>query len=170
MLELLKRKLGKMAVGTFRSNVWDPVLITGQIICMQCQFLITLGVWVYALNILLGYNTSVDQLFKQADKGLFTEGPGKANTMAYALNCLTSAVGLWLIVGRTKHCLDFAVTTHFVHFIMCWIVNGHIPHTVSWWILNLVGITLMTVLGEYMCMRSEIKAIPLLAMGPKADL
>jgi len=23
------------------------------------------------------------------DKGLFTEGPGKANTIAYSLNCLT---------------------------------------------------------------------------------
>ncbi|KAH3849890.1 hypothetical protein DPMN_092294 [Dreissena polymorpha] len=158
-----------MAIGTFRSNVWDPVLIICQIVSMQCQYIVTLGIWVHLLNVLCGYNTTIDQLFTQADKGLFTEGPGKANTMAYALNCLTSALGLWIIVGRTKQCLDFSLTTHVIHFVTCWIVNGHLPHTVSWWILNLVGVTLMTVLGEFLCMRSEIKAIPL-GMGSKVDL
>ncbi|XP_045193074.1 protein SYS1 homolog [Mercenaria mercenaria] len=169
MLEnLLRGRFGRM-VGTFRSNVWDPVLIISQIISLQCQFIVTLGVWVYILNFICGYDTTIDQLFKQADKGLFTEGPGKANTIAYALNCLTSALGLWFIVGRTKQCLDFAITMHFIQFIICWIYNGHIPHTVSWWILNLCGVTLMTVLAEFLCMRTEIKAIPL-GMGPKVDL
>ena len=82
---------------------------------------------------------------------------------------ICSALGLWFIVCRTKQCLDFAVTLHCVHFFVCWIYNGHIPHTASWWILNLVGVTLMTVLGEFLCMRTEMKAIPL-SMGPKVDL
>lgn len=155
--------------GQFRSNVWDPVLIICQIIAMQCQFYLTLGLWVYVLNFIFGYDTTIQQLFKQADKGLFTEGPGKANTIAYALNCLTSGLGLWFIVCRTKQCLDFTVTLHLFHFIICWIYNGHLPHTPSWWILNLVGMTLMTVLGEFLCMRTEMKAIPL-SMGPKVDL
>lgn len=87
-----------------------------------------------------------------------------------SLSCLYfSALGLWLIVGRTKQCLDFSLTVHFIHFVISWIYNGHIPHTVSWWILNLVGVTLMTVLGEFLCMRSEIKAIPV-GLGPKVDL
>lgn len=88
----------------------------------------------------------------------------------YFLSCLYfSALGLWFIVGRTKQCLDFSLTVHFIHFVISWIYNGHIPHTVSWWILNLVGVTLMTVLGEFLCMRSEIKAIPV-GLGPKVDL
>lgn len=169
MLEGLQRRYKRMFTGQFRSNVWDPVLIIGQIICMQCQFMVTLGIWVYILNFFCGYDTTIDQLFKQADKGLFTEGPGKANTLAYFLNCLTSALGLWFVVCRTKLCLDFAVTTHLIHFVCCWIYNGHIPHTASWWILNLVGVTLMTVIGEFLCMRTEMQAIPL-AMGPKVDL
>ena len=80
-----------------------------------------------------------------------------------------SALGLWFIVCRTKQCLDFAVTLHLFHFIVCSIYNGHIPNTLSWWILNIVGMTLMTVIGEFLCMRTEMKAIPL-SMGPKVDL
>ena len=52
--------------GQFRSNVWDPVLILCQIIAMQCQFYVTLGLWVYILNFICGYDTTIDQLFKQA--------------------------------------------------------------------------------------------------------
>lgn len=79
-----------------------------------------------------------------------------------------SAAGLWFIVKRTKLCLDFAFTVHFVHFCCCWIYSGHIPQTLSWWIINVIGLALMTVCGEFLCMRSEMKAIPLL--GPKTDL
>lgn len=168
MLEIFKYRFGRMA-GQFRSNVWDPVLIIGQIISMQCQFIVTLGLWIHILNLISGYHTTIGQLFTQGDKGLFTEGPGKASTMAFALNCLTSALGLWMIVGRTKQCLDFAVTVHFINFVICWIYNGHISLAFSWWMLNVVGVTLMTVIGEFLCMRTEIKAIPL-AVGPKVDL
>jgi len=66
MFDLIYRKFGRMVTGTFRSNVWDPVLIIGQIICMQCQFVLTLGLWVYVLNFILGYDTEIGQLFKQA--------------------------------------------------------------------------------------------------------
>lgn len=52
--------------GQFRSNVWDPVLIICQIVAMQCQFYVTLGLWVYVLNFIFGYDTTVQQLFKQA--------------------------------------------------------------------------------------------------------
>lgn len=79
-----------------------------------------------------------------------------------------SALGLWFIVRRTKLCLDFAFTTHFVHFFFCWIFSGHLPQTLSWWIINIIGIAIMTVVGEFLCMKTEMKAIPL--MGPKTDL
>lgn len=79
------------------------------------------------------------------------------------------AVGLWFIVQRTKQCLDFSSTAHLIHLIVCWYYNGHFPSAFSWWLLNLACLTIMCVSGEFLCMRTELQAIPL-NMGPKADL
>jgi hypothetical protein len=79
------------------------------------------------------------------------------------------ALGLWFIVQRTKQCLDFSSTAHLIHLIVCWYYNGHFPNAFSWWLLNLVCLTIMCVSGEFLCMRTELQAIPL-NMGPKADL
>ena len=93
--------------------------------------------------------------------------------MAYNLTVFScrprSALGLWITVGRAKQCTDFAFTVHIFHLLACWIYNRQFPYTVSWWLVNIVCIALMTVLGEFLCMRSELKAIPLTA-GARSDL
>ena len=83
--------------------------------------------------------------------------------------CLFRAVALWFIVRRTKQCLDFAATAHFLHLLICWLYNSQFPTTVSWWLLNGACVTIMCVYGEYLCLRTELQAIPL-SVGPKADL
>ncbi len=92
------------------------------------------------------------------------------NTFSLSLSSsFCRALGLWYIVRRTKQCLDFTATVHFFHFIICWCVNGYFPNTVSWWLVTTIAIIIMTVLGEFLCMRTELKAIPL-SMAPKVDL
>lgn len=81
----------------------------------------------------------------------------------------SSAFGLRFIVQRTKQCLDFAATVHLIHFICCWSYNSRVPHNIYWWVTNIISLILMTVIGEFLCLRSEMKAIPV-SMGPKADL
>lgn len=76
---------------------------------------------------------------------------------------------LWYIVERTKQCMDFSCTWHFIHLIVCWFYNGHFPTTFSWWALNVACATLMCVCGEFLCLRTELAAIPL-SLGPKTDL
>ena len=83
---------------------------------------------------------------------------------------LHRALGLWYMVQRSKQCTDFAFTVHFLHFLICWIYNRQFPHTVSWWLVNIVCIALMTVLGEFLCMRTELKAIPVSQAIKHADL
>ena len=82
---------------------------------------------------------------------------------------LIRALGLWYVVKRTKLCLDFTCTVHFFHLLACWLFNSSFPNTLTWWLVNTVDIVIMTVLGEFLCMRTELKAIPL-SMGPRADL
>lgn len=81
----------------------------------------------------------------------------------------TSAVGLWLFIRRGKQCLDFTVTVHFFHMIGCWIYNAHFPAALSWWLVNVACMALMAVIGEYLCMRTELRAIPV-NTGPKSNL
>jgi len=73
-----------------------------------------------------------------------------------------SALVLWHFVQRAKPCLDFSVTTHLIHLVLSWLYNGHFPTTFSWWILNVICASIMCVGGEFLCLKTEMKAIPLL--------
>lgn len=153
--------------GQFRSRLWDPVQIVAQILTMQSAFYLCLGLWIFFLDVIGTFDVSLDQMFTQSDLGLY-EDSGRTNVIGYALNSLTCAFVMWYVVGRTKQCLDFAATVHLGHFFGCWIINGHVPVTFWWWMTQAICVALMTVLGEYLCMRSEMMAIPL--VGQKVDL
>ena len=56
-------------------------------------------------------------------------------------------------------CLDFTATVYIFHLLMCSCYGG-LPHSWAWWLCNLVGVVIMAVLGEYLCMSAELAAIP----------
>ncbi|KAK8380191.1 hypothetical protein O3P69_016671 [Scylla paramamosain] len=154
--------------GGFRYKVWDPPLIISQIITMQAVFYVGLGIWVATLDLFTGHHRSLDSLFKYQELQV-KEVHGRTVMAAFILNALTSSLGLWKVVQRTKQCLDFTVTAHVIHLCASWWYNGHLPSQPSVWLLNLVTITLMCVLGEYLCMRTEMQHIPVLGSS-KVDL
>jgi nicotinamide riboside transporter PnuC len=82
----------------------------------------------------------------------------------------SSSVSLWYVVQRTKLCLDFTCTVFLFHIAACWVYNGFLANTLSWWVINVVSITLMCVTGEFLCMRTELKAIPVSMSASKVDL
>ena len=65
--------------------------------------------------------------------------------------------------------LDFTCSMHFFHLIGCCIYRSF-PTTVSWWLIQLVCITLMVVLGEYLCMRTEMREIPLIGSSARHNV
>ncbi|KAG7478289.1 hypothetical protein MATL_G00079060 [Megalops atlanticus] len=152
----------------FRSYIWDPVLIISQIILMQCIYYSFLGLWLAGVDSLVHNNRSLDQIFSYELLG-FSTLQGRLSMMAFILNSLTCALGLWFFIRRGKQCLDFTVTVHFFHMIGCWIYNTHLPAALSWWLVNVACMALMAVIGEYLCMRTELRAIPVNS-GPKSNL
>ncbi|KAI2663902.1 hypothetical protein H4Q32_012530 [Labeo rohita] len=140
----------------FRSYVWDPVLIISQIILMQCIYYSFLGLWLAGVDGLVHTSRSLDQIFSYEVLG-FSTTQGRLSMMA--------ALGLWFFIRRGKQCLDFTVTVHFFHMIGCWIYNAHLPAALSWWLVNVACMALMAVIGEYLCMRTELRAIPLSSKG-----
>ena len=93
------------------------------------------------------------------------------STSSFAINNhIFSSVALWYVVQRTKLCLDFTCTVHFFHLLACWYYNNYtFGNTITWWFINIVCMTIMCVSGEFLCMRTELRAIPV-SMTPKADL
>ncbi|XP_061429351.1 protein SYS1 homolog [Lethenteron reissneri] len=154
--------------GHFRSYAWDPVLIVSQMALMQCVFYGFLCLWLALIDVLVQANRTLDQIFSYQVLE-FSTAHGRVPLIAFVLNALTCALGLWLFVRRGKQCLDFTVTTHFFHMLACWAYNASFPSALTWWLVNLVCVALMAVIGEYLCMRSELMAIPV-SIGPKADL
>lgn len=72
-------------------------------------------------------------------------------------------------IRRGKQCLDFTVTVHFFHLLGCWFYSSRFPSALTWWLVQAVCIALMAVIGEYLCMRSELKEIPLNS-APKSNV
>jgi hypothetical protein len=72
---------------------------------------------------------------------------------------LSSAGFMLYVIERAKKCLDFAATLYIIHLFIC-IIYGGWPASVTWWVVNIVGLAIMSLLGEYLCIRRELQDIP----------
>nr|CAG4645868.1 EOG090X0FH3 [Lynceus sp. MCZ IZ 141354] len=154
--------------GSFRTNVWDPVLIVSQIAALQCVMYLSLGFWTVVLHLITGQHLSLDYFFKYQEVGV-KDISGRLVISSFILNSIICSLALWTLVQRTKLCLDFTVTAHFVHVIICFFYNSALATNASWWVLQLVCVVITCVLGEFLCLRSEMKAIPL-GLTSRVDL
>uniref|UniRef100_A0A915CTJ2 HAT C-terminal dimerisation domain-containing protein n=1 Tax=Ditylenchus dipsaci TaxID=166011 RepID=A0A915CTJ2_9BILA len=82
-------------------------------------------------------------------------------TGIFALEVLTIPATIAPIERIFSQCLDFAFTLHFWHIIITFVYNWQIPTQLTWWLLQLVSVSVCTVLGEWLCMRKETMEIPL---------
>eukprot|EP00897_Mesotaenium_endlicherianum_P010342 jgi/Mesen1/9336/ME000061S08784 len=143
----------------YGAMIWDPWLIVAQIACLQCLYYLSLGsfLWLFVgtheprftLQFFFDYTTITARTFA-----------GWCTMFAFLANSLAGAGSLLLLVERTKKCLDFTVTVYFIHLFFCIVYKG-VPSTLLWWVLNGVCLVVMTVLGEWLCMRREQREIPI---------
>ncbi|XP_011501092.1 PREDICTED: protein SYS1 homolog [Ceratosolen solmsi marchali] len=146
--------------GQFRKTTWDPILIISQIIAVQSVIYSILGIWIIIIATLLGTTKSLDYVFQYKEIHV-RDFSGYLVIIIFIFNSIIGSIALWYLVQRTKQCMDFACTAHLIHLICCWIYNGNFPITFSWWCLNIVTTSIMCVCGEFLCMKTELKAIPL---------
>lgn len=181
----------------FRNTQWDPLLLIAQIIAIQSTLYFTLGFLIGFMDIFVDANHTLDHLFqyhvseqmpqqisqmKLDANRIFslillqeihvTDSGGRSVILSFVLNAFIGALILRFVVGRTKLCLDFTCTYHFIHLTICWIYNGAFPSMFSWWLLNAVCATLMCVFGEFLCLKIELAEIPVgyTPLDTKADL
>ncbi|KAM9961946.1 hypothetical protein ACTFIR_004814 [Dictyostelium discoideum] len=143
----------------YKYNAWDPKLIIGQILSIQCLYYILLAGILYLLDSMFSSSLSLEQMFEYQSINTHSQS-GRVVMTAFLINSLFGSFCLKYIVERSKKCLDHSATVTFIHFIIVWIVSGF-PKTVVWWAIQLIGMVIMAMIGEYLCMRKELMDIPL---------
>ncbi|KAF4793327.1 Protein SYS1 like protein [Turdus rufiventris] len=159
----------------FRSYVWDPALIVAQMVLLQAGYYSSLGLWLALLGTLGSTGPSLQQVF--SDERLLDEIVYKfmpVLNIKISFSCRyviqkQNALGLLYFIRRGKQCLDFTITVHFFHLLGCWIYNSRFPSTLTWWLVHIVCTALMAAIGEYLCMRIELREIPLNS-APKSNV
>ncbi|GER44992.1 protein SYS1 [Striga asiatica] len=138
---------------------WDPWLIVAQIACLQCLYYLSLGLF---LSILVGPRVAKMSLVYFFDFATITASSltGWFVIASIVLSSIAGAVFLVYIVERAKKCLDFSATLYIIHLLIC-LAYGGWPSSITWWVVNITSLVLMALLGEYLCMRRELREIPI---------
>ena len=138
----------------YGTSIWDPVLILAQIVSVQCLFYLSLCT---ALYLFLGTSTggalTVEVLFD------YRKLVGAFSFAAFLTSALAGSLILYFVVERTKKCLDFTCTCYLLHLVFCWGYGGF-PLSLGWWVTIGVSAACMTLVGESLCMKKELRDIP----------
>ncbi|TVU34351.1 hypothetical protein EJB05_16183 [Eragrostis curvula] len=143
----------------YGAMVWDPWLIVSQIVCLQCLYYLTLGM---LMSLLVGTRVPRLTLLYLFDFATLTPRTptGWCAIASFLLAAVAGAGFMLYVIERAKKCLDFAATLYIIHLFIS-IVYGGWPASVTWWVVNITGLAIMALLGEYLCIRRELKEIPI---------
>ncbi|KAF3633104.1 hypothetical protein CQW23_11453 [Capsicum baccatum] len=143
----------------YGTAVWDPWLIVAQIVCFQCLYYLTLGIFT---AILVGTRVSRMSLVYFFDYATVTASTvtGWCVIASFILTSLAGAGYLLYLIERSKKCLDFSATFYIIHLLIC-IIYGGWPSSITWWVVNVTGLAVMALLSEYLCIRRELHEIPI---------
>nr|CAG4638108.1 EOG090X0FH3 [Chydorus sphaericus] len=153
---------------TVRNWIPAPIEIASQELPVQLVLGSTLALLSFFLATFVSTLSDIDYIFRYQEVNV-KDVSGRLVIACYLLNSLICATSLWAIVQRTKLCLDFSATAHVLHLVASLIYNAAWPSSASWWVLQFSCATITCVLGEFLCLRSEMKSIPL-GMSSRVDL
>ncbi|XWS16374.1 hypothetical protein CRYUN_Cryun34aG0081700 [Craigia yunnanensis] len=141
----------------YGAMVWDPRFIVAQIVCFQCLYYLTLGVF---LSFLVGTRVSRMSLVYFFDFATVTTSTvtGWCVIVSFLLSSIAGAGYMLYLIERAKKCLDFSATLYIIHLFICLIYGGW-PSSITWWVVNGTGVAVMALLGEHLCIQRESREI-----------
>ena len=137
---------------------FDPFLVVTQICLLQALHYLSVGavmVAVYGLATLQA--PTLGMIFDPSLLDL-TTSEGLAIAVSQLASAVLGAYYLLHVVGRSKKCLDFAVTLYVFHTIAAALFSSF-PTNGVWWMLTLADLCAMTLVSEYLCMKRELREI-----------
>lgn len=143
---------------TFYGKIsFDPWLIFGQILTLQCLFYLALAAF---LELSVGSEGLTLSAFFDFKAVTATTAKGWLTIVSFCCAALAGSGFLCVVIGRAKKCLDFTATVYFVHLINCTAFSG-VPSGITWWALTTCSIVVMAMFGECLCFQRELRDIPL---------
>jgi len=144
----------------YGANIWDPLMIISQIVAMQCLCYISLGLmqWVVISPYHSGHVT-LHFMFDWRYLNIHSFN-GWLTVVTSIGNAFVCAGFLVPIVGRAKKCLDFASTLYIWHAVFT-ISSSGLPKSMVWWTVWGTNMAITSLLGEWLCLRREMRDIPL---------
>mmetsp|Transcript_10313 Transcript_10313/g.28043 ORF Transcript_10313/g.28043 Transcript_10313/m.28043 type:complete len:198 (+) Transcript_10313:93-686(+) len=145
----------------YGTAVWDPVLIVAQIVTVQCLFYVCLGTFLYVFLATSRPQSGPLSIVYVFDyhKVAASTAVGWTVIFSFLASAVSGSVILYFVVERTKKCLDFTVTCYLFHLLFCMCYGGF-PLSIQWWITIGLSAACMTLLGETLCMKREMRDIP----------
>lgn len=144
---------------SFRQSSFRPLQTTSQIFLFTSLYYFLHSTTLIPLLLLSGSPISLDYIFNHALLQSTATG-----FMLLFHHCITSVATSYLllkIIKRAKLCLDFSATLIFIHFISCWTYQHAFPSTALFYIACFLDLLIMSLGGEYLCMRQEMEPIAL---------
>ena len=90
-----------------------------------------------------------------------SERYGFITILAHVVNIIPYIVAQAFIVEKANKCLDYTVTTWFMHTIGIWRYSGRFPWTFNYFLVHGLLITVTTLAAEFVLMRIEQQEIKL---------
>eukprot|EP00922_Rhytidocystis_sp_ex-Travisia-forbesii_P014873 GHVS01022233.1.p1 GENE.GHVS01022233.1~~GHVS01022233.1.p1 ORF type:complete len:184 (+),score=15.67 GHVS01022233.1:53-604(+) len=152
------------------SGNFNPKYILTQLVVMQAAFYLIFSLLLFVVFTFVGWPRYVMTMFDHLEYNL-TSLRGSVVDLMFLVNGLTMAPVMKVVVERTKKCLDFACSHHFIHVLLCWLLQGF-PTCWGYWVTTAIAIVLTTVMAERLCMQEELKEIKLSkeSVGASADV
>ena len=167
----------------YDESKWDPIKIISQIIALQFLYYLFFVLSVIVISYLFGgaQFSIFDQLFDyktinfSSVRGMITCLSIIASSflmfvflffffwmrMQFFTPKKKSSFAIVYVVQRAKLVLDFTCTLYFIHIILMTCFKEFPKSIFPWWVFNLVVLTCVTVIAEYLCQKKELQEIPI---------
>lgn len=146
------------------SSSWDPIRIILQIILLQLLYYIGMLIFgvVFPVTPSLKWDQLTDWIFN-VDYLNIEKYP------IYTIGCILIYLPLWMslcvvsIIGKARHCWDFATTVLFYHWLFSWhherSLSIKFSFSYTWWIIHIFSTFFTTLISERWCLYYELQPI-----------
>lgn len=139
------------------SNMFAPRQLIQQILVMQGIYYFIGFCLILFTCIVSGDPFSLSTVFSWEPVRIDTT-MGWTLFLLWLLDTFFSVLALTVVVGRSKMALDFTLTLHGIHLVVCWCVAGKFPASRLWWGLQVLSVLLMVLLGTWTTQWRELRA------------
>mmetsp|Transcript_9246 Transcript_9246/g.18831 ORF Transcript_9246/g.18831 Transcript_9246/m.18831 type:complete len:154 (-) Transcript_9246:55-516(-) len=127
----------------------------------MCSFVTRQGFTLLLSNHFFGVNVSLGQQMFSFREYTFSTFPGWIVISSFVVSSVfLTTLGIVIVIGRAKKCLDFAVTLYVMHMFLSTLLAGF-PTSFTWWAVIVGTGIIVTFVAEAVCMRLELREIPI---------